>query len=173
MNQHSNSPLHITQKETTPQIEDAIRELLCGETKQHALDFIAYLQEIEMSPIGTPEGILWTVSYKGAEGVCHILISGAAQYPGPWTIWPDSEFGSAPEYGMADEHVKETAWNHIKICSNCGSCGPGKRKTILGREFDDVCNAAMEFTDPDAEALECVKSLMLFRRNVIDGSHTA
>jgi hypothetical protein len=172
MSEKNNYTLDIERKKTDPQIEDAIHELLSGETKKHALDFVTYLREIEMPPDDLPEGNVWTVSYKGAEGVCHILINGAAQYPGPWTIWPDSEYDGAPEYIMVDENLKKTAWEYIKTCSNCGGCGPGKRKTILGKEFDNVCNAAMEFTDPDAEALDCIKNLMILRRNVINDSHT-
>lgn len=149
-----------------PKIEDTIHELLSGDTKKHALDFAAYLREIGMPPVW---GGTWDVNYKNAEGVCHILVNGNAQYPGPWTIWTDSEFYGAPEDFPVDENLKEKVWAHIKVCSSCG-CGdsPGKRKTILGKEFDNVCHAAMEFTDPNAEVLDCVKKLMLLRKNAID-----
>jgi hypothetical protein len=61
--------------------------------------------------------------------------------------------------------IKEIAWANVNQCGNCGGCGNpgGKRKTILGKEFDAVCNAAMQFVNPGKESLECAKKMVEIR----------
>ena len=64
-----------------------------------------------------------------------------------------------------DESIKEIAWKHVDICSNCGGCknSGGNRKTIFGKEFDNVCVTPMRFENPDAKTVECVKKLIEIR----------
>ncbi len=38
---------------------------------------------------------------------------------------------------------------------------------ILGKEFNNLCNSAMAFTDPDVEAMECAKRMVGIRINDI------
>ena len=59
-------------------------------------------------------------------------------------------------------------------CGNCYGvdCSPGKTKMIFGKEFTNICNAdkvnmTFMFTNPDDETLECVKKLILMRKNII------
>ena len=61
---------------------------------------------------------------------------------------------------MLDEAMKKIAREHVNVCAKCGGeCAPGSRKTVYGKEFDNVCGALLAFTDPSTEMLECVKKL--------------
>lgn len=158
------------------QIEQMIQEVLTGETRANALDFVAHLRDNGI-PIQESEGY-WDIAYQG-KSLCFIMITGSEEAPGPFTIWSDQEPGSFvtwPEGEHADcpvdERVRETAWKHVNFCASCGGdCSPGLRKVVLGRAFDGVCSSALAFTDPDAEALECAKAMVDVRkRDIIKGA---
>ena len=147
-------------------IEDKIRSALHGDVLKNALDFAAFLRANGFSPEQYESGgDGWSVLRK-EESVGFILVNGAEEMPGPWTVWFNTcDFDeSAP----ADDAVKETAWAHASICANftsggkdCG-CGdqPGFRRTIFGRVFDNRCHSPLMFTNPDAQTLENIKKLM-------------
>ena len=157
-------------------IEDAINELLKEETHKTASDFINFLRANEI-PIEESENY-WEVKYNG-QTLCYIFINGLDDLPGPWTIWSDQVPGTwatwpcdnhSGEYidFPIDEHIREIAWNNVNFCGDCGgNCSPGRRKVILGREFDKVCNSAMAFTNPNMETLVCAKKMVEIRKNDI------
>ena len=141
-------------------LEGGMRDLLRGDALKNALDFAAYLKANDMAHTG----VHCEVSCQG-KCVCFLYIDGKQRAPGPWTIWTageyDSECGDVP----MDARMKEIAWANVNVCGDCGAgCSSGSRKTILGKEFDNVCGAVMAFNDPDAETLECVKKLLEMRR---------
>lgn len=157
-------------------IEDVINNVLNNDSQKYALDFVAYLRANEI-PLGESENY-WEVKYKG-KCVCFIFINGTDEKPGPWTIWSnqesgiwaawaDGDSGVEQESFPVDERTKEVAWANVNYCASCGSnCSPGKRKTILGKEFDNVCSSAVAFTNPDSEALDCAKKMVDIRKSEI------
>jgi len=143
----------------TKSFEETIVNILEGKTRENALAFAAFLKASNMIT-GENHG---TVVYQG-NVLAWMHMGGKPEMPGPWTIWPDLD-GSVPEGFAFDAAMKEIAWKHVNICGNCGSeCAPGSRKTIYGKEFDNVCGAILAFTDPDCETLECVKNLLELRK---------
>ena len=140
-------------------IEDVINEVLKGESQKNALDFATYLNANEMV-VGENHS---EVRYKD-EGICYLHIDGSDQVPGPWTIWSDdSKIYENGDISL-DEDIKKLAWAHANACGSCGgSCSPGIRKIIFGKEFNNICTSTFMFTDPDAKALECVKKLLEIR----------
>lgn len=68
-----------------------------------------------------------------------------------------------------DKNLKEVAWKNVNACGNCGGCSNvgGIRKTVLGKEFDRLCNSTMAFTNPDSEVLKCAKKMVEIRKNDI------
>jgi len=82
-------------------------------------------------------------------------------------IWIDTcDFGGSTS---ADDVLKETAWAHVRICEHfisdgkqCG-CGrqPGFNRMIFGKAYENLCFAHLEFMNPDVEALENIKKLMI------------
>lgn len=153
-------------------IEDVIGDVLEGDAKRNALDFAAYLRinEIQLEESEN----YWDVRFKG-KSACFIWIDGSDQKPGPWTIWSDQEPGTWIAWSdgenrnrckdpVVDEHIKEIAWANVNFCANCGGdCSPGRRKSVLGKEFDNVCSSAIAFTNPDMEALNCAKKMIDMR----------
>ena len=157
-------------------IEDVINDVLEGDSKKNALNFANYLRANEI-PLDESD-CYWEVKLNG-KCMCFILIIDSDDAPGPWTVWSDQEPGTwstwsdkdeIKEYedSTVDKHIKEIAWSHVNFCTNCGSgCNPGRSKTILGKNFDNVCKSTMAFTDPDAEALECLKKMLDIRKRDI------
>ena len=140
----------------TKTFEETVADVLKDDSQKNALDFAAFLKDNNMVAGGQHGG----VSYKG-NVVAYIHMDGKAEMPGPWTIWPNGDFSSEPEGFVFDGSMKEIAWANVNICSSCGSkCAPGSRKTLFGKEFDNVCGAVMAFNNPDANTLECVKKLL-------------
>jgi len=158
------------------QIENYITEILAGDAQKNALEFAAYLRASEMQferGGGYWEGKLyWMIKYK-EEYVCYILIGAEEKTdPGPWTIWSDDSGSNCFEDFPLDEQMKEVAWRNVDICGNCGGCGNpgGSRKTIFGKEFNNVCITPMRFTNPGVEALEFIKKMVEIRKDDILGN---
>jgi hypothetical protein len=155
-------------------IENFIAEVLAGDAQHNALEFVAYLRASEMQferGKGYWEGKLyWMIKYKD-EYVCFILINGSEDKTEPegLTIWSDDSDSNCFEDFPLEEQLKKVAWKNVDICGNCGGCGKpgGTRKTIFGREFNNVCRTTMRFTDPDTDALECIKKMVEIRKNDI------
>lgn len=157
-------------------IEDVIGSVLGGEARENALDFVAHLRAHGITP-GESEPY-WEIKHRD-QCVCFIWIDGADAQPGPWTIWSNQEpggwafwgEGEAPEAATVDADIRETAWAHVNFCADCGGdCSPGRKKTILGKEFDHVCGSALAFTNPDAAALACAKRMVDARIDEILGA---
>lgn len=158
-------------------IEDVICDALKNDTKRNALDFVAYLQAKEI-PLDESENY-WEVNYKG-KNVCSLWVNGSDDIPGPWTIWsaqepdswadwPDDESDRKYAVPEVDERIKEIAWANVNVCGNCGGCeNPGgRRKTVLGKGFDNLCNSTMQFVNPSDDALTCAKKMIDVRINDI------
>jgi len=148
-------------------IEDVINDTLKGEAQKNALDFVAYLRENKMSPINTSNNG-WKVSSKACV-VCY--------------IWIDSDTGTLTlnpfigEYALdsLSDEFKEIVWANKR--PTCGeTChvivGDGyncsyKLNTIFGKNFDDACARSIVFKNPDSNEFECLKELIMMRKNTI------
>jgi hypothetical protein len=137
--------------------EVTITETLKGDSQKNALDFAAFLKAHGM----TTGGEHGEINLNG-KAMAYIHMDGKAEAPGPWTIWPDGDFSSVPDGFEFDEKMKEIARANVNICGDCGcECAPGARKSIFGREFDNVCGGAViAFNDPRPEAIACAKKLL-------------
>jgi len=135
--------------------EEAIMSSLSGDTQKNALDFAAFLKENDMA---TGENHS-TILFRG-DVLAYMYMDGKAEMPGPWTIWPSAS-GDVPDGFIFDEAMKQVAHAHVNICGDCGSgCAPGSRKSVYGKESDNVCGAVLAFTDPSEDALACVKKIL-------------
>jgi len=158
-------------------IEDVIGEVLTGHLQKNALDFVAYLRANKIAFEESEN--YWEVKYKD-ECVCFIWINDSDEKPGPWTVWSaqvpgawatwaDDEYSDECVDFSMDERIREIAWVNVNVCENCGGCSSvgGRRKTVLGKEFDHLCNSIMAFTNPNSEALDCAKKMIDIRINEI------
>jgi len=137
-------------KRKKPQtVEDKINVQLSGEVQKNALDFVAFLKANECGDS------------------CVIVVAKKPAHISPWTI-----FFNACEFDgedSANDDLKEAAWAHAHICDHfasggkrCG-CGdqPGFRGTMFGKDFENLCKCPLQFTNPDVEAMEEAKRLLL------------
>ena len=156
-------------------IEDFINETLTGDAQENASTFVAHLRaaDMQIEKWEFYEGKLhWEVKYND-NLVCYILINAPDETFG-WTIMPDNSATSRFADFQAEDDIKEAAWKSINIChdgNRCGSCknGRGTRLKIFGKEFDDVCGMAYNFTNPDIMALKLAMKMMDIRKNDIIG----
>ena len=157
---------------TENKIEDFINKYLTGTHRKNAMEFVEYLKTGNMlfeKGKGYWEAKLyWYIKYKN-EYVCYILIGSEEKPgPGPWIIWSDDSGINCFEDFPLDEHMKKIAWKNIDFCGNNGCCNiKGTRKTIFGKEFNNVCRTIFKFTDPDANELECLKKITEIRKEYI------
>ena len=157
-------------------IENSIGEILTGDTQKNALEFASFLRASEMllerGKDYWEDKHYWMIKYKD-EYVCFILVGSEDKTePESWIVWSDDSDSNWFANFPLDEHMKEIAWKNVDICGNCGGCKSrknpgGTRKTIFGKEFDNVCITTMSFTNPDAETLECIKKMVEIRKNDI------
>lgn len=158
---------------TKPVLEDVIRYKLTGETRQNALDFVAHLSAGDESGdfsirYDTQWGEnIWLAKNKG-EIVCYIIVF-PAHSPEFWMqVLIHGNLGEHAAMAV-DEHIKEVAWTNMTSCGNCGAkCGPEKRRrTVFGKEFDNVCSDTLWFNNPDAATFDCIKIITDIRKNDI------
>ena len=154
----------IMMDEQNKTIEDKIKSVLSGDSLNNALDFIAFLQANGFSTETHGDGEGWAGAVGGIVGDSYgfMMANGAAEMPGPWTMWFNScDFDG---FDSIDDDLKEAVWAHASNCGKCHAgwkdCGGGA-KTIFGREFEYLCHSPLMFTNPDAKTLENVKKLML------------
>jgi len=152
-------------------MEDAFRAFFSGDSLENALDFAEFLGANEMVYDGAYE-----IHYKGSL-VCYIDTPNAQQQW--WSIWTAGDCSCEHEAFPIDARTKEIAWANVVKCGNCDGtdCNPGKTEVIFGKTFANVCRGAeglaMRFMNPDAEALACVKMLLMMRKYGIDGQEKA
>jgi len=146
------------QKKVT--IEDEVKNSdLNDNMKKHMLNFVFFLRDNEFLIKSENDGNGWKIIYMN-ECIGHMNFTNVG-------IWIDScDFGSG---GSADDVLKETTWDHVRVCEyfssrgkQCG-CGrqPGFKKLIFGKEYNNICFANLEFINPDIETMEKINKLML------------
>lgn len=152
------------------QIENYINENLTGDFCNTALEFAAFLRANKMQFVKDngywKNKIYYLVKYRN-EYVCFITIKDPDEKDNLWTVWSDDSKSDWYEIYPVEENLKEIAWKYADFCGNCGSCSGGKRKTIFGKEFDNVCSTTFRFDNPDAEALRFIKRMVEIRKDDI------
>jgi len=145
------------------EIEDVACKLLESGKQKNLLDFVAWLRANKMPPVWDCEQ-RWKSSYKG-QRVCYVHIGHIDDITnGYWGIKPFNDNLEDASI-IANERLKEIALSNLRTCKNCGSCFGGYNKTIFGKKIDNVCAAGIEFWNPGADEIECVKQLILARRD--------
>jgi len=137
---------------------------LSGDALTNANEFAQFL-EYEGMVAGGEHG---TVTYND-NNICYLHIDGENEVPGPWTVWPDGDFSvDTPELTLSKSQ-KEIAWANINKCGDCGAgCAPGNTGTVFGKQFDNLCGAALAFCNPGGETLECLKVILKAKKQPIN-----
>lgn len=159
-------------------IEDVINKVFTDDKHKNALDFAAHLRNLNL-PLKEFEKeektYFFDIDYKGV-WLCYIHISKksmrifSSQVPCSWIYWSDGEDDVKYAEPTVDESIKKAAWKKVRKCTSCGcKDAPGRRKRILGKDFDNVCVSALGFRMPtNAVDWECVKQMITAMKNDID-----
>ena len=153
-------------------IEYAIQRELSPEEQEVALELVCFLKENQLS-FYKDNGAYWKDKlYFGVkqEGdcVCYIAIKNPGEENNHWTVWSENMGSEWLERDSVDDEVKEAAWRYVDHCSQCGSCGGGRRKVIFGKEFDDVCGCTFRIDNPKYGDLAFLKKMVEIRRKEIN-----
>jgi ribosomal-protein-alanine N-acetyltransferase len=148
-------------------METTIRTVLTDESQSVALDYVAHLRsngvEFERGGGYWADKNYYIARYNN-EAVCFILINADETNGEPlgFILWSDDSPHNSYANAPLDTLTKEITWQHVDICGNCGGCGNsgGSHKTILGKEFDNVCITTFRFDNPNVEETECAKKLI-------------
>ena len=156
-------------------IEENMKEILSGDLLKNALNFIEYLKSNDVPP-DSPDSD--SFSYLG-ENVCVIGIFdevfGKIIESPAFVIFFCNDDICEHVNSQVDKYLIEFAQSNVNYCAyfttggkQCGCENkPGKRTTIFGKEFNNVCHCPLWFYNPDAKILENIKNLVEIWKNNI------
>lgn len=151
----------------TKQIENFVEENITGQSKQVALDFIAFLRKNKVEFYKDDNGYWKDKLYfwvkLGEACLCFIAINNPDEPENLWTVWSDD--CRAYEADISEENIKHVAWKYIDFCVHCGSCSGGRQKIVFGKVFEDVCGCTFRVDNPNAEDLPFLKKMIEIRIN--------
>ena len=157
--------------EQNTQFVEYIKENFTGDTQKNALNFVQHITSLGMTGSGSMNDGQFV--YKGVK-VCNTYFGNSSHnpgYPEPWTMWGFGDYSKEVEGVQIDERMKEIAWLNLCICDDCKAswCNRSeKREIVFDRDFENICHGAFCFTDPNADEVACMKSLMEMQKCAID-----
>ncbi len=148
-------------------IEGFINRELTNSDKDIALSFVKFLRENEMNFVRDTDfwkkKIYYLVKFHD-KCACFISINDPDETENHWTVWSDDIDSDFLDTVCIDERLKELAWKHADNCGRCGSCSGGRRKSIFGKVFDNVCVCTFRIDNPNYEDLEFLKKMIEIRK---------
>ena len=169
-------------KENKPVLDEHIPIHLDGEMRNTAENFITWLRNNKMNPVWS-SAYTWKANYKG-ETICSVQMPLFGRFKNTWLVSPHLFRMDAYKTIIEAENLKNIIFDNIKFCvftkgqSGVG-CNPrricvgGESGTVLGEKMKGLCRPATcwsftRLTDPDDEALEKVKRLIMLERKARD-----
>ncbi len=145
-----------------PNIEDYILNELSADDRDIALDFINYLKDNYLTfykdNFECWKNKIYYWVKCGDKCVCFIAINDPDEKDNRWTVWSDDM--ELPDKYPVSGSIKESAWRHIDHCGSCGSCGGGRRKTVFGKVFENVCGCTFRVDNPDHDDMAFLKVMV-------------
>lgn len=155
---------------TEKSIEEIINNELPPDDKIDALDFVAFLRgngfEFIRDKGYWKDKIYFLVLFNN-DCVCFISIKDPDETKNRWTVWSDDMSSAYLNDITVENRLKESAWEHVDICGNCGSCDGGRPKIIFGRTFNNVCGCTFRFDNPSRHDLIVLKKIVELRKKRI------
>lgn len=153
------------------QIEVYIEENLDGAAKAIAMEFVSFLRKTGIEfykdncPCWRDKVYYWLKCGNACVGF--LAIKDPEEPQNLWTVWcDDGNTDWSKIHGLNDTLIR-IGHENIDYCGFCGACGGGKSRTILGRDFDNVCNCTFRFDNPTARELPFIKKMVEIRKNDI------
>ena len=153
-----------TQKAAKPTPEEMINQLVKAEHRQTALDFIAHIRAIKMTPSWASINS-WKCSYK-SKGVVYIKIDSN----GDWWLQPFTQRDMHLKALVADEpdEIKAYVEQHLGRYTPCGGCMPGLDRHTVNQEWKNICAVySLNMKNPDDGLCEFAKRLIMLRRDAV------
>jgi hypothetical protein len=169
MSDQNNNSLYQKQKAIKPKVEDVAKEFITGDKLKNLSDFLEFLKNNKLTPRWQSSNS-WSVRYKN-KSVCYVRLNNNEM---SWSLdhsqfTREKWFTDYDKY-ITDDELKEFIWDHINAPRCIGrDCWSYQNKmTILGKQFDAVCNCwPLSVKNPDGAKLECSKKFILVIKNFI------
>ena len=162
-----------TQRLVRPKIETVLPFFLDDTRLNAALDFIKYLRTNKMSPAWAGIHNAWKAMNKG-KPICYIRLGGEwirETKNVQWVVMPYLNHMHQYENMITDEGLQDIVWDDLHYCRGCAYNCPPLSKTILGKNFDNLCHAQfyngrfpVSFVNPDEVAYNQIKKLLEIER---------
>ena len=156
------------QKTNKPKIEDVINNSLDGNRKQDALEFLAYIKSLKMTPQWASTNS-WSLSYK-SKRVGYIKINDTTR---DWELWLNAQYDDNFNDLVSKENadVKDSFLNNIYYCFHCSACTPGKDIVFMGKELKNVCaTPVIRVKNPNKSFLDFAQRQVVLRRSDIENN---
>ena len=147
-------------------VKDVVNEVLVDDAKINALNFLAFMDENDISNDSNGDGHGWAIGGFVGNSIGYLMVNGSDEFPGPWTFWFNTcDFKDSD---IISDEIKEAAWSNVSPCGRCHDgwkhCGNGDR-IIFDKKFESLCHSPLMFNNPDQNTLENVKKLLLIMKN--------
>jgi len=148
-------------------IENAINDLLDGENKNNALDWVAFLNANNFMAVWNPENKQLRINYKDVLVSCsYVDVAGADFIINFCTL----DFNDS---SSANGDLKEFTWKHTVVCpQGCGEqtiCEISQKQIkIFGKEYDNICISPLQIINPDRNDFKYAKKLMQIIKQKMD-----
>ncbi|MCL2286180.1 MAG: hypothetical protein FWC32_07415 [Firmicutes bacterium] len=174
------------QRRIRPALEEFIVSRLSSEMQQDVLAFLDYCKSKKiLCPWRSTN--TWTMKVKGKSiGLIWLggdkvdgLVNNETSHENRWSV--GVSFVELFQYDdfIIKENLQGFMLSKIKDCTDCNPfCAPGYTKKILGETYRNTCslsildaNTCINFSNPDAEAIEKVKRIIDFRLAILHGTN--
>ena len=157
------------EKKVRQKIEDVISDLLKGDMKTNALDFIAWLRENKIAITKNSESA-YTFKIMG-KSAGRIFIEKDNFVIEPYINYKNKEI----DVLITDAGMQDVIWDNLFLCRRCAphNCTPevneskdnfiGFKKIILGKEFNNLCKSeGIRYPCPDEKTINFIKTIIEF-----------
>ena len=175
--------LYQQQKAVKPLVEDIIPEILDGDMKKNALDFVTHIRENKIKPAWVLTN-QWKANYKG-RCICKIILKQDCWTSNDsWIVAAWLENINEYEDIIINENLQDLVWDNVYYCvhkpagspsgakiqhalkypCNLWNCAPGKNIMLCGKELTNICRNSNRqyfwFHDPSQSDLDGIKRLL-------------
>jgi len=155
-------------------INDDLKNILSENNFKSAMDFIAHLTKIGITPEAMEHPHHYIFHYKGKFFCLVVCWKDDNGDNLMFCCWPGDLDVTENDKFPVSENLKEFARRNVKKCFKCGGCKiePSVRM-VFGQEYGNVCCNVFHFWKPNNETLENAKNLMSLLKHIIDDGHVA
>jgi len=161
----------MAEKKSKPKIDEVVGNIINEENLGNALDLISFIKENKIS-LRWSSTNCWQLYYKSKRiGIIRMTEKAYPMYALGASSWLFAPWGLDDILEIvADDNpkAKEIILSNVRQCNSCSSCGPGHKRTFLGRQFDKACHAGISMINPDKVTVNCIKRMLEVKKNQLN-----